>query len=64
MKTYKLIWDDFCSYYLELVKPKNQIIDIKTKDKTIYFFENLMIILHPFMPFVSEEVWQKIEQCQ
>ncbi len=62
MKIYKLIWDDFCSYYLELIKPKNQIIDIKTKDKTIYFFENLMIILHPFMPFVSEEVWRKIDK--
>ncbi len=61
MKIYKLIWDDFCSSYLELIKPKNQIIDIKTKEKTIYFFERLMIVLHPFMPFVSEEVWQKLE---
>jgi len=62
MKIYKLIWDDFCSYYLELIKPKNQVIDIQTKNKTIYFFERLMIILHPFMPFVSEEVWQKIDK--
>ncbi len=62
MKIYKLIWDDFCSYYLELIKPKNQTIDIKTKDRTIYFFERLMIILHPFMPFISEEVWQKISK--
>jgi len=62
MKIYKLIWDDFCSYYLELIKPSNQIIDRKTKEKTIYFFEKLMIILHPFMPFVTEEIWQKIEK--
>ena len=60
MKTYKLIWDDFCSYYLELVKPLNQEIDKKTKEQTIYFLEKLMIILHPFMPFVTEEIWQKI----
>ena len=62
MKIYKLIWDDFCSYYLELIKPKNQIIDIETKSKTIYFFEKLLIVLHPFMPFISEEIWQKIEK--
>jgi len=62
MKIYKLIWDDFCSYYLELIKPKNQTIDIETKDKTIYFFEKLLIVLHPFMPFISEEIWQKIEK--
>ena len=61
MKIYKLIWDDFCSYYLELIKPKSRIIDIETKEKTIYFFERLMIILHPFMPFITEEVWQKID---
>ena len=60
MKIYKLIWDDFCSYYLELIKPNNQMVDIETKNKTIYFFENLMIILHPFMPFITEEVWMKI----
>ena len=60
MKTYKLIWDDFCSYYLELIKPHNQEIDIKTKKQTINFLERLMIILHPFMPFITEEVWRKI----
>ena len=60
MKTYKLIWDDFCSYYLELIKPHNQEIDIKTKEQTVHFLEKLMIILHPFMPFVTEEIWQKI----
>ena len=60
MKTYKLIWDDFCSYYLELIKPHNQEIDIKTKEQTVHFLEKLMIILHPFMPFITEEVWRKI----
>ena len=55
--------------WLELVdqmstsnKPNNQSIDKETKEKTIYFFERLMIILHPFMPFVTEEIWQKIRK--
>ena len=61
MKIYKLIWDDFCSRYLEIIKPKDQKIDIKTKEQTIYFIEKLMIILHPFMPFITEEVWQKLK---
>ena len=61
MKIYKLIWDDFCSRYLEIIKPKDQKIDIKTKEQTIYFIEKLMIILHPFMPFITEEVWQKVK---
>jgi len=59
MAVYKLIWDDFCSWYLEMVKPEYQApIDKKTKDKTIALFENLMKVLHPFMPFITEELWQ------
>jgi valyl-tRNA synthetase len=58
MTTYKLIWDDFCSNYLEIVKPPyQQPIDRATYEQTIAFFEKLMKILHPFMPFLSEEVW-------
>lgn len=58
MMAYKLIWDDFCSWYLELIKPSyQQPIDQKTKDQTIVFFEKLIKIIHPFMPFISEEIW-------
>ena len=60
MITYKLIWDDFCSSYLEIIKPKDKKIDILTKSMTINFFENLLILLHPFKPFVTEELWQNL----
>ncbi len=60
LSTYKLIWDDFCSWYLEMIKPAYlQPIDRKTYDQTIQFFEDLMKILHPFMPFISEEIWHQ-----
>ena len=58
MATYKLIWDDFCSWYLEMVKPAyQQPIDAFTLEKTLGLFEKLMKILHPFMPFITEEIW-------
>jgi valyl-tRNA synthetase len=58
---YKLIWDDFCSQYLEMVKPDyEQPIDKQSFDATIYFFEKLMALAHPFMPFITEEIWQEI----
>jgi len=58
MSVYKLIWDDFCSWYLEIVKPPYQKpIDIATYESTVGFFEDLMKVLHPFMPFLTEEVW-------
>ena len=58
MATYKLIWDDFCSWYLEMIKPAyQQPIDAATYEQTIKIFENLMKVLHPFMPFLTEEVW-------
>ncbi|MBU1368719.1 MAG: valine--tRNA ligase [Bacteroidetes bacterium] len=58
MAAYKLTWDDFCSWYLEMIKPPmNQPIDSKTYQETLRFFEDLMKILHPFMPFISEEIW-------
>jgi len=56
---YKLIWDDFSSWYLEMVKPEfGKPIDIKTLKATIAFFEDNIKILHPFMPFITEEIWQ------
>jgi len=68
---YKLIWDDFCSQYLELIKPAfdqengtSQPIDKITYDATINFFERLMCLAHPFMPFITEEIWQEIRDRQ
>ncbi|MFP4063988.1 MAG: valine--tRNA ligase [Bacteroidales bacterium] len=61
MTVYKLIWDDFCSWYLEMVKPAyQQPIDKATYQATIGFMNKLMRILHPFMPFISEEIYQRI----
>lgn len=58
MTTYKLIWDDFCSWYLEMVKPPYQhTIDIQTLKATKEIFSDILKVLHPFMPFISEEVW-------
>jgi len=63
MTVYKLIWDDFCSWYLEIAKPAYQKpIDRATLETTIGFFENLMKVLHPFMPFISEEIWHQLRE--
>lgn len=63
MTTYKLVWGDFCSWYLEMIKPEYQHpIDQVTYDKTIAIFEDILKILHPFMPFISEELWHQIKQ--
>ncbi|WP_288443388.1 valine--tRNA ligase [uncultured Chryseobacterium sp.] len=60
---YKLIWDDFCGWYLEAIKPNyGEGISKEVYNKTIYFFEELMKLLHPFMPFQSEEIWQLISE--
>lgn len=59
MTMYKLIWDDFCSWLLEMIKPEyQQPIDAKTYQEIIHIFENNLKILHPFMPFLTEEIWQ------
>ncbi|WP_417445120.1 valine--tRNA ligase [Joostella sp.] len=59
MATYKLVWDDFCSWFLEMVKPAyQQPIDAKTYNDVIVLFEENLKLLHPFMPFLSEEIWQ------
>ncbi|MVN22184.1 valine--tRNA ligase [Mucilaginibacter arboris] len=58
MATYKLVWDDFCAWYLEMVKPVyQQPIDAATHKATIQFFKNILKIVHPFMPFLTEELW-------
>jgi valyl-tRNA synthetase len=63
MATYKLVWDDFCSWYLEMIKPAYQHpIDAETFGKTIGFFEEILKILHPFMPFLTEELWHQIKE--
>lgn len=63
MATYKLVWDDFCSWYLEMIKPGFEApIDKVTLEKTIGFFEKLSIIMHPYMPFISEEIWHALRQ--
>ncbi|SDQ74357.1 valyl-tRNA synthetase [Chryseobacterium soldanellicola] len=60
---YKLIWDDFCGWYLEAIKPNyGEGISKEVYDKTVVFFEELMKLLHPFMPFQSEEIWQLISE--
>ena len=62
MKSYKLAWDDFCSWYLEMVKPAyGEPIDSETLSATLGIFDRLMRILHPFMPFVTEEIWHEIQ---
>ena len=63
MAVYKLFWDEFSSWYLEMVKPAyGQPIDRATMDATLAFFDNLLRLLHPFMPFITEELWQQIAE--
>ncbi|MDF1572088.1 MAG: valine--tRNA ligase [Bacteroidales bacterium] len=63
MVTYKLFWDEFSSWYLEIIKPVyQQPIDRATLDATLEFFGKLLKLLHPFMPFITEELWQLLEK--
>lgn len=67
MATYKLVWDDFCAWYLEMIKPefvdgKSLPIDKETYAATIIFFEKILKVLHPFMPFITEEIWHLIKE--
>jgi valyl-tRNA synthetase len=63
MATYKLIWDDFCSWYLEMIKPGYQHpIDRKTLETTKSFFEDILKLAHPFTPFIAEELWHLISK--
>ena len=66
MGTYKCFWDDFCSWYLEIVKPSfvdgtQQPLDRATYEATLSFFDSLLKLLHPVMPFITEELWQALE---
>ncbi|MDH5381271.1 MAG: valine--tRNA ligase [Cyclobacteriaceae bacterium] len=63
MSVYKLIWDDFCSWYLEMIKPEfGSPINQNLYNETRVFFEELMKLLHPFMPFISEELWHALKE--
>ncbi|GAA4387385.1 valine--tRNA ligase [Hymenobacter koreensis] len=63
MTVYKLVWDDFCSVYLEMVKPAyQQPVDAETLRRTTGFFEQLLKLLHPFMPFITEEIWHLLAE--
>jgi len=63
MAAYKLVWDDFCSWFLEMVKPAyQQPIDLATFGAVKGLFEKLLKVLHPFMPFITEEIWQILEE--
>ena len=65
MSTYKLVWDDFCSWYLEMIKPGyQQPIDRQTLAHTLDFFESILKIMHPFTPFVSEELYHALRERQ
>ena len=67
MATYKLVWDDFCAWYLEAIKPefvdgKALPIDKETYNRTIGFMENLLKVMHPWMPFITEELWHQLNK--
>ena len=67
MTTYKLVWDDFCAYFLEAIKPefidgKAKPIDKGTYDAAINYLESLLKIMHPWMPFITEELWHLIKE--
>ncbi len=65
MSTYKLVWDDFCSWYLEMIKPGyQQPIDRATLEQTLDFFERILKIMHPFTPFVAEELYHALRERQ
>ena len=62
MLLYSLIWEDFCSWYLEMIKPrKGEKIDQESKSNAIHFLEKLMQLLHPFMPHITEEIWHQMD---
>jgi valyl-tRNA synthetase len=65
MLLYKLFWDEFSSWYLEIIKPAyQQPIDAETYDVTLRYFDSLLRLLHPFMPFITEELWQALRDRQ
>jgi valyl-tRNA synthetase len=65
MAVYKLFWDDFCSWYLEMIKPEyGKPINREIYNNTVWYFMSLLKLLHPFMPFITEELWQALKQSQ
>jgi len=63
MAIYKLFWDDYCAWYLEAIKPAfGQPVDKATYDATLGYFEALLKLIHPVMPFITEELWQNMEE--
>jgi valyl-tRNA synthetase len=63
LSIYNLIWDDFCGKYLEIIKPAyQQPIQSETLEATMALFDQLMCLLHPYMPFITEEIWQHMEE--
>jgi valyl-tRNA synthetase len=65
LKIYNLVWDDFCSWYLEMIKPGyEQPIDAVTRDKSLALLEHLIKVLHPFMPFITEEIYQHLQETE
>jgi valyl-tRNA synthetase len=63
MHSYKTVWDDFCSWFLEMVKPSyGHPIDLKTYNSVINVFESILRIIHPFTPFICEEIWQQLNK--
>ncbi|MCJ8167603.1 valine--tRNA ligase [Pontibacter sp. E15-1] len=63
LAVYKLVWDDFCSHYLEMIKPAyQQPIDKGTITATVKLLENVLKVLHPFMPFITEEIWHELKE--
>ena len=67
LATYKLVWDDFCAWYLEMIKPEyvngqSLPIDQETYNTTLNFFEKILKVMHPFMPFITEEIWHLIKE--
>ncbi|ABG59691.1 valine--tRNA ligase [Cytophaga hutchinsonii] len=63
MSVYKLVWDDLCAWYLEMIKPEfGKPIDAKTYEETLAIFEEILKIVHPFMPFITEELWHEIKE--
>jgi len=61
LSSYKVVWDDYCAWYLEMIKPPfGESIDRQTYDKTVHFFEVILKLLHPFMPFITEELWHEL----
>lgn len=63
MSVYKLVWDDLCAWYLEMIKPEfGKPIDSRTYQETLAIFEQVLKIVHPFMPFITEELWHEIKE--